>query len=327
MAANDLYQKALKAMFALKARFSNFGDIPVDLSFKLYDALIRPITTYGSEIWIADFNVNLSNFDTIPAEKLQHKFCKLVLGINKRASNLASRCETGRNPILLFVLSLMFNFYERCKQSAPDRLLHSAFCVDQGLYSDGSKSWYNTLSKIFKKMDLTENETKSLNSDIFNRRLLKYFTNQTKDKLDSNKINDDTKLKVFSNVLQFGNIPQYLKLNVPKEVKSNITKLRTSTHKLHIETGRYTRPKTPRNERTCNFCSQIETESHFLLFCVKYKSQRLKLAKAFNINDEEICLEDHENLLRIILNPKNKSQATELYKYIRTSLDMREIIT
>ncbi len=40
-----------------------------------------------------------------------------------------------------------------------------------------------------------------------------------------------------------------------------------SSHSLRIETGRYTRPKIPVNERTFIYCPShaVETESHFLL--------------------------------------------------------------
>ena len=37
-----------------------------------------------------------------------------------------------------------------------------------------------------------------------------------------------------------------------------ITRWRLSNHKLRVETGRYTRPKTPRGERTCSICQVIE---------------------------------------------------------------------
>ena len=37
--------------------------------------------------------------------------------------------------------------------------------------------------------------------------------------------------------------------------------------KLNIERGRYSRPKVPREERICKFCNEVESESHFILFC------------------------------------------------------------
>ena len=64
-----------------------------------------------------------------------------------------------------------------------------------------------------------------------------------------------------------------------------LTKLRISNHKLHIETGRYKRPITPRQERICELCGDgVEDESHFLLTCKQYDILRLNY---FGINTFE----------------------------------------
>ena len=48
---------------------------------------------------------------------------------------------------------------------------------------------------------------------------------------------------------------------------------------LTIETGRYTRPISPRNERCCKNCNNhtIGDEKHFLFSCKSYSSQRNQL--------------------------------------------------
>ena len=45
---------------------------------------------------------------------------------------------------------------------------------------------------------------------------------------------------------------------------------------LHIETGRYVRPRLPAEERLCKICNsgEIEDEKHFLLKCQKYNFER-----------------------------------------------------
>ena len=56
-----------------------------------------------------------------------------------------------------------------------------------------------------------------------------------------------------------------------------ITKWRFSSHDLHIETGRYTSPITPRHERTCKSCpDSIEDEDHVLFHCPLYNTVRMK---------------------------------------------------
>ena len=86
-AADDLYNKGLRAFFSLRKNFSNFNELPFSISMKLFDTLIKPIITYGSEIWISDYKINLSSVDNLPIEKLQHNFLSKVIGIINSAKH------------------------------------------------------------------------------------------------------------------------------------------------------------------------------------------------------------------------------------------------
>ena len=70
------------------------------------------------------------------------------------------------------------------------------------------------------------------------------------------------------------------------------TRLRTSSHDLHIETGRYTRPvKTPISNRLCSHCNldKIEDEFHVVMKCTLYEHLRNMLFT----NLKNFCLFDH----------------------------------
>jgi hypothetical protein len=62
---------------------SNRSSVPLKTCLKLFDSLLKPILTYGSEIWLSDYNINLNNFDNLLIEKLQHKLrcCELNLDL------------------------------------------------------------------------------------------------------------------------------------------------------------------------------------------------------------------------------------------------------
>jgi hypothetical protein len=98
-----------------------------------YDSLLKPILTYGSEIWLSDYNINLNNFDNLPIEKLQHKMLKCILGVKRQLSNMASRLECNRSPMLIFSLCLMYNYYMRLVKINRDRILYSSSTTDQDL--------------------------------------------------------------------------------------------------------------------------------------------------------------------------------------------------
>jgi hypothetical protein len=47
----ELSKKGLKVLFSMRKIFLNFEQLPVNLSCKLFDTLLRPILTYNCEIW------------------------------------------------------------------------------------------------------------------------------------------------------------------------------------------------------------------------------------------------------------------------------------
>ena len=53
-----------------------------------------------------------------------------------------------------------------------------------------------------------------------------------------------------------------------------MTKLRSSSHTLEVERGRYTKPKTNICERLCPVCNVIEDKIHFLANCKLYDAER-----------------------------------------------------
>jgi hypothetical protein len=83
---------------------------------------------------------------------------------------------------------------------------------------------------------------------------------------------------------------------------------------LAIETGRYSKPKTPHNERFCKFCKdQVEDESHVLLTCPKYNILRQK----YGIDNENN--EDSLSFIINLLNPSSRNLKT-IYLFLKESL-------
>ena len=74
-----------------------------------------------------------------------------------------------------------------------------------------------------------------------------------------------------------------------------IAQPRTTSHMLHIERGRYIKPRTPVNERLCTLCNCVEDELHFVTACTINRTEReimydkscLKFPKFSQLNDEE----------------------------------------
>jgi hypothetical protein len=81
------------------------------------------------------------------------------------------------------------------------------------------------------------------------------------------------KLRYYKDVIN-PNLEDQNYLSVLPSVKKkiNIAKIRTNSHELHSETGHWSIPKTPWDERVCHLCDtkKVEDEKHFLLDCPAY---------------------------------------------------------
>ena len=85
-------EKAICAIFKIR-EYADLSKLPQHIVFKIFDTTIIPILTYGGEIWGISKPLNFKKWDQSPAEKVHLKFYKQYLGLNQKASNLATRGE------------------------------------------------------------------------------------------------------------------------------------------------------------------------------------------------------------------------------------------
>ena len=91
------------------------------------------------------------------------------------------------------------------------------------------------------------------------------------------KLNDSTRASTYLMFSEFG-FKKYLKISlIAKYNTIALTRLRTSSLILAIETGRLTKPhSTPRFERKCQLCNTLEDEFHFMLECPLHRDLKVK---------------------------------------------------
>ena len=152
-----------------------------------------------------------------------------------------------------------------------------------------------------------------------------FYKKSIEDQLKSFKEHDsDSKLYTFANCYEKFDVQQYLNFNLPKSVVKNLTKLRLSAHTLLIEKGRYTRPKTPRNQRICTECHKIEDEKHFILFCKKIDNLRTTLFSKINLNNnfDESQSEETSSIFKKLMNPRNVDEIKHICNFIQSSFSI-----
>ena len=282
--------KAKRAYFALTSTLKHMNLTP-RLHIKLFDALVKPIMLYACEVWggfgikrsnIPDTLLNkLMNNDNYTFEKLNVKLCKRSLRIPNRVSNIGSRAEVGRIPVMksIIVAILKYNFRaEFLNDSDP---LKEAFKSQ----NSKTKNAYNTFtytglcSKLLKELNVTEignqktvnhaNPKQFLNhiGAKIKHKCVDAFNTHFKSNMSNIRNSKDSKLTLYTILKKEYTYENYVDLGNTCNI-SSLVKFKLSTHNLPIERGRYKRPKIDRNRRVCSFCKRsIGNEFHVLMEC------------------------------------------------------------
>ena len=103
-----------------------------------------------------------------------------------------------------------------------------------------------------------------------------------------------------------------------------ISKIRTSSHKLEIETGRYTRHITPIEKRICHLCKVVKDEFHFILQCYIYTIERDNLLKKNQAVDPLFQDKLPVDKFAYLVTSNDAQTLTWVGKYVHSSFEKRE---
>ena len=137
-------------------------------------------------------------------------------------------------------------------------------------------------------------------------------------------INDEnSKLRTYAIYKTKIGLEKYLTLIKNPNTRKQISKLRLSNHKLMIETGRYHKPKTPKDLRFCPFCPNVvETEAHLLFYCPTYTIMRKECFKTLLENNPGFRFYTTNLKMEYIMTHIDK----HIGKYIYNSFELREFL-
>ena len=96
---------------------------------KIFNGIISPILLYNSEIWggYTCTNKDFHKWDQTPTEKAHLKFCKLYLGLHRKATNIACRGELGKFPLLIHIHKRLIKYIIHIN-SLPDSAFVKQAC-------------------------------------------------------------------------------------------------------------------------------------------------------------------------------------------------------
>lgn len=153
-----LYNNALKASFKLYKEVKSL-DLPVNTLLHMFDHMVKPIALYGCEIWgiltVGKQGKNKDLYDLykdFEVENLNIQFCKFLLGLNKKSTNIAVLSELGRLPMFCLIIIAVFSFWHRLEKMPETSLLYCAYTESVNLCNINVNSWYKTVVFLSEKI-------------------------------------------------------------------------------------------------------------------------------------------------------------------------------
>ena len=192
--------------------------------------------------------------------------------------------ETGRFPLKIIIKSRMISYWNRLIHSKGIKI---SFLMYQCLMNSEnlSSKWASSIKNIFTEIGrpdiwLFQQNVQSKSLSSLTKRIL---VEQFKQEWRSNCTKSVKAFTYFCYKHNFEMEKYYF--TVPRKVYLPLFKLRTSNHKLPVETGRWTRPKTARHQRICPLCisRDIGDEYHYICKCPYFAAERATYVKPYYI--------------------------------------------
>ena len=266
-------------------------ETPIILKIKVLYGCMFAAILYSSEAW--------GNIDVIKEQLLamERKALKCCLGVKSSVPNDIVYQELNIPDIVAKIMRLQQKFFAKIMMLEPEeaivRQLLDKFIADEDYCSneDSFLAYYLRLQEDHLNTNTTANNI--IENNITERKI----------KLQNAETTRITTYKEITN-LDYNNALYNSFIN--DELRITITRWRLSCHKLRIETGRYTYPITPRDERKCKMCLTVENESHALFYCAAHTFIRIKFFPL-------LC---KYTTVALLLNPQSTDDVVQVGTYI-----------
>lgn len=307
----NIKHRCLKAIFKLRSVVRD-SNISPRLSLKLFDQMIKPIALYGCEIWGTLLNLKtpsqgtigkiLNKYEVTPIEKMHLKYCKYAVGGHSRSTNYAILGELGRYPILIDIISQILKYLRHLQTNESNNdILQEAFKESKQIALHGGTSWFTTVNSITRIVGVVQENMNKMRIKHIKNNLKSSFIHKWADSLLR-----QSKMSTYNTIKQSFCYENYLTIVKNKEHREAMTRMRTSSHKLMIEKGRYL--NIPRNNRLCTKCSLgvVEDEEHALLVCPAHELIRTTIMNKVKDMCPNLSQLDRQNQVIYLLSAEGR---------------------
>ena len=310
-AIDELRKKSLRSFFSLKRTLVKAA-VTTSTLLRLFDSLVKPVAMYGCQVWLPS-TLALKNMANLqqrhtslakavakdPLEITHLKMLKWMLGVHRKANNNFCYGDTGRLPWALSVIPQCVRYYYKAATSSdnprdPTHLLYHTFQEQKNL----GLLWYQTWTSVIEEADKHNvNTTMQSDQPLVSQatKVHSFWENQFIEQWGMS-LATQSKMTFYRHIKQSFGEEHYLSMR-RKDLISEIARIRSSSHDLRIETGRYSATNTTAH-RACRYCCTHdmeiliglqelpfpatliqETEDHAITTCLGYHDLRSALSE------------------------------------------------
>ena len=315
-----LCDRGRKALFGILYRLRSITPIPPKVMYKLFNTIVKPILIYGNDVWGHNKN------GTSMVDKVMLRFCRCIHNVKATTSNIMVYWECGILPPSIYCNVSAMCYINRLHHMPNDSIVKQVYNELAKLHQLGFTTWVTHVNEMVDtylldmyriQIWISVAEFKSECKRIVGNRFINMWTEQVQN-IHSNPI-----LRTYCNIKCNFGMETYLNAIKNYKYRVAISQLRTSSHTLAIEYGRYTRPKAKIEDRKCSSCHILEDDIHFLIECNINQADRENLfSKLTHIAPNFIHMTDEEKFIFLMCN-KDQQILTWVGKSIYKSFNDR----
>ena len=92
-------------------------ELEIKLALQIFSTQLLPILLYGAEVWGPYVFNNFSDWEKNEIEKVHTQFLKRILGCDVRTSNIMTRTEVGKRPLICDIFQKSLNYVNKMKSN------------------------------------------------------------------------------------------------------------------------------------------------------------------------------------------------------------------
>ena len=231
-----LCDQGRKALFGVLHKLRFITPIPPRVQFKLFDAVIKPFLMYGSDVW----GHNKSGTSMI--DKVMLRFSRCVLNVKATTSNVMVYGECGILPPSVYCTVSTMCYMNRLHHMPYNSIVKQVYNELFKLHQMGFVTWVTRVAELVETYSINIDDSPAKFKSECKRSVFGEFTRKWTE--DVQNIQRNPILRTYCKIKQDFGMERYLELIKNHKYRTAMTQLRTSSHTLAIEYGRYT-PQRP----------------------------------------------------------------------------------